>query len=288
LSKNTEAGAQRFRDSACDVVHPGNTLNTSDHCRVEHKAQMIARTLKNVRAYVRLSVSYRRAILNTLLCKWQDRVWGTVLDVGGIRANPVGFVMSGKADVRRWLYLNISPTVAPDILADGAHIPLAAEAIDTVFCNATLEHVKNPMQVMQELSRVLRPAGVLLLGVPFLYRIHSAPNDFWRFTEYQVRRMAEETGLEIESMERVGLLFTVLCDMTKQAISEIRPTPLRWLIWLLLLPLATFLVSLERAGIGRNSSILTRFTTGYLVLATKAPKPGNVPNPPQTAGKSER
>jgi len=245
---------------------------------------MNVREWSNAIAYLRLSVSYRRAILNTLLYKWQDRVRGTVLDVGGIRANPVGFVISGKADVHRWVYLNISLAVAPDILADGAHIPLAAEAIDTVFCNATLEHVNNPLQVMQELSRVLRPAGVLLLGVPFLYRIHSAPNDFWRFTEYQVRRMADETDLEIESMERVGLLFTVLCDMTKQAISEIHFTPLRWLIWLLFLPFATFLVSLERAGLGRDSNVLTTYTTGYLILATKAPKPGNVPNPPQTAG----
>ncbi len=219
--------------------------------------------------YVRLSMTYRRAILNTWLHKWQNQVHGIVLDVGGERHNPVRYATMADLAVKRWLYLNINPAIAPDIVADGAHIPLAAEAIDTVICLETLEHVGDPPQVMRELSRVLRPAGVLLLSVPFLYRIHAAPTDFWRFTEYQVQRMVKNTGLEIVRMERLGLLFTVLCDMTKQAISEIRLTVLRWLLGLLFLPLAAFLVGLERLGVGKRSPVLASFTTGYLVLAIK-------------------
>ena len=243
---------------------------------------MMARQWGNAMAYVRLSISYRRAILNTLLHKWQTQVQGTVLDVGGIKGNPLGFI-SAESNVRKWLYLNIRPTHAPDIVADGAHTPLSAEAIDTVLCLETLEHVHDPLRVMREMSRVLRPAGRLLLSVPFLYRIHSAPNDFWRFTEHQVQRMAKEADLEIMHIERVGLLFTVLCDTTKQAISEIRFPPLRWFTWLLFLPLATFLVGLERLGMVRHSKVFTSFTTGYLVLATKAEKPGNVPIRSQAA-----
>jgi SAM-dependent methyltransferase len=228
------------------------------------------REWKTAMAYMRPSISYRRAILNALLHKWQNQVRGTVLDVGGIRGNPLGFASFAGTGVSRWIFLNISPNTRPHIVADGAHMPIATEAIDTVVCNATLEHVDSPMQVMQELSRVLRPAGVLLLGVPFLYRIHSAPNDFWRFTEHQVHRMAKETDLVTVSVERVGLLFTVLCDMTKQAISQIPFTALRWLVWLAFLPLTTFLVSLEGLGFGSHSSILTSFTTGYLLVAVKA------------------
>ncbi len=225
--------------------------------------------------YLRLSVTYRRALLHAWLNKWQNQVRGTVLDVGGIRDNPVGFDTLAGSSVHRWIYLNILLAHAPDIVADAAHMPLAEEGIDTVVCLETLEHVSDPPQVMRELSRVLHPGGVLLLSVPFLYRIHSAPDDFLRFTEYQVQRMIKDTGLELLHLERVGLLFTVLCDMIKQAISEIRITPMRWLIGFLFLPLATLLVGLERLGMGRQSSVLTRYTTGYLALATKAGKPEN-------------
>ncbi len=44
---------------------------------------------KNAAAYVRLSLTCRRALLNTLLHKWRNNVHGIVLDVGGEKYNPV-------------------------------------------------------------------------------------------------------------------------------------------------------------------------------------------------------
>jgi len=242
----------------------------------------------NVAAYLRLSRTYRRAILNTWLYNWEHQVHGIVLDVGGEKYNPVRYTVKGDAAVQKWLYLNINPAVAPDIVADGANIPMMAASIDTVICLETLEHVDDPQQVMGEISRVLRPDGVLLLSIPFLYRVHSRPNDFWRFTEYQARRIVKSAGLEIVHMEYLGLLFTVLCDMIKQAISEIRLSGLRWLLGSLFLPVAALLVSLERLGLGKHSPALTSFTTGYLVLAVKTDKQQNTPDSRQSVEEHER
>jgi SAM-dependent methyltransferase len=235
-------------------------------------------------AYARLSTTYRRALLNARLQRWQHLLQGLVLDVGGEKGSRAGHDFQSQFDTRQYIYLNISPAKAPDIVADGAHIPVAAEALHAVVCLETLEHVREPPKLVQEFARVLRPGGVLVLSVPFLYHIHSAPHDFWRFTEHQVQCMVEETGLQIACMERLGLLFTVLCDMSKQAIAEIHPTPLRWLIGLLFLPPAALLVGLEQMGMGRHSSVLTRYTTGYLVLARKMDS--DSPIAPQ-AGKAE-
>jgi SAM-dependent methyltransferase len=220
-------------------------------------------------AYLRLSTTYRRALLNTLLQRWRHLLQGLVLDVGGEKGSRAGHDFQSQLDTRRYIYLNISPPKAPDVVGDGAHIPLRAAALDGVVCLETLEHVRDPLEVMRELARVLCAGGVLLLSVPFLYRIHSAPHDFWRFTEHQTRDMVQDVGLQIARLERIGLLFTVLCDMMKQAISEIHLTPLRWSIWLLFMPIFTVLVGLEHLGLGKHSTVLARFTTGYLVLATK-------------------
>lgn len=226
-------------------------------------------------AYLRLSVTYRRAILNDGLRRWQNHMRGIVLDVGGEKFKPECYVAPtedqacGSNRVDRWLYLNLNPVAVPDIVADGACLPLATGAVDTVVCLETLEHVVDPQQVVREMARVLRPGGTLLLSVPFLYRIHAAPNDLWRFTEYQVLRMVQQASLQVVQLKRLGLWFTVMGDLTKQVIGEIRWGPLRWLLGGLFLPLGALFVSLERLGLGQHSAALATFSTGYLVLATK-------------------
>jgi len=232
-------------------------------------------------AYLHLSVTYRRAMLNDWLRRWQGHMRGIVLDVGGERLKPECYATPaegqavpprracGPNGVERWLYLNLNPVTVPDIVADGAHMPLASGAIDTVVCLETLEHVNDPQLVICEMARVLHDGGTLLLSVPFLYRIHAAPHDLWRFTEYQVQRMVQQAGLQLVQLQRLGLWFTVIGDLTKQAIGEIRWGPLRWLLGGLFLPLGALFVSLERLGFGQHSAALTTFSTGYLVLATK-------------------
>ncbi len=44
---------------------------------------------------------------------------------------------------------------------------LADASIDVAICHHTLEHVLNPPSVLQELHRVLRPKGTLLLFTPY-------------------------------------------------------------------------------------------------------------------------
>jgi len=60
-------------------------------------------------------------------------------------------------------------------------IPLAIASVDLAICNSTLEHVVNVEGALRELSRVLRPGGLLVLTVPsvdfesqlFGYRIRA-------------------------------------------------------------------------------------------------------------------
>ncbi len=228
---------------------------------------MIARISPRLAAYVRLSITYRRAILHRWLLSWQDRIRGIVLDVGGEKYSLVAFQFGGQRGAEACICLNLSPAKKPDVVADGGHIPFGTGTIDTVICLETLEHVRDPMQVMRELARVLRPSGLLFLSVPFLYRLHGAPNDFWRFTQYQVEHMLRQAGLEIVHMEHLGRLLTVLCDMTKQAISEIRWAALRWTLGLFFLPAAALAISLENLWNSRHSQAVASFTTGYLVMA---------------------
>ncbi len=51
--------------------------------------------------------------------------------------------------------------------------PLADESVDVVIANQILEHVKEVFWVFHETSRVIRPGGHLILGVPNLASLHN-------------------------------------------------------------------------------------------------------------------
>ena len=66
--------------------------------------------------------------------------------------------------------------------ADGHALPYATGAFGSVYSNSVVEHIPDPHQVLPELSRVLRPGGLLILTVPsdkfrgLLDGVTSAPN----------------------------------------------------------------------------------------------------------------
>jgi len=92
----------------------------------------------------------------------------------------------------------------PDIFADAAQLPLLNASIDTVVCLEVLEHVSHPQVALAEFARVLKPGGMMLFSMPFLYPIHDAPHDFQRLTEYGLRRDFDVAGFDIVRMEKLG------------------------------------------------------------------------------------
>lgn len=93
-----------------------------------------------------------------------------------------------------------------DIYYDGQTIPLDDVSLDGVLSTQTLEHVPNPKRIVDEWARVLRPGGLLLLTVPFMWPEHEMPYDFQRYTTNGLRAMLEKSGFEIIAQERL------LCD----------------------------------------------------------------------------
>jgi len=77
--------------------------------------------------------------------------------------------------------IDIDTETNPDIIADAHNLPIASDSADGVICKAVLEHVKNPIQVTEEIYRILKSGGKCFVYVPFLYSYHG--NDYWRFTE---------------------------------------------------------------------------------------------------------
>ena len=87
----------------------------------------------------------------------------------------------------------VSPERGTDLILDVRAMPEVPNAsFDCVFSSGVLEHVDDFRAGLSEISRVLRPGGVLLLGLPFRQALHLAPHDYWRFTEYGIRYLLQD------------------------------------------------------------------------------------------------
>jgi len=68
-------------------------------------------------------------------------------------------------------------------VADAHNMPFPGEQFDCVIVQAVLEHVLNPVKVVSEIYRVLKPTGIVYGETPFLQQVHEGAYDFTRFTE---------------------------------------------------------------------------------------------------------
>jgi ubiquinone/menaquinone biosynthesis C-methylase UbiE len=71
--------------------------------------------------------------------------------------------------------------------------------VDAVLSTQVLEHVADPLSVLAEFFRVLKPDGRLWLTAPFVWYLHEEPYDYYRFTSHGLRFLLERAGfIEIE------------------------------------------------------------------------------------------
>ena len=50
------------------------------------------------------------------------------------------------------------------------------------ICCSVLEHVPRPWLMAENLTRVVRPGGALYIAVPWVWRYHAYPDDYFRFS----------------------------------------------------------------------------------------------------------
>jgi SAM-dependent methyltransferase len=97
-----------------------------------------------------------------------------------------------------------------DIFSPLHRIPVAADFFDAIICNAVLEHVENPEEVLTEFQRVCKPGGILYLCVPFMQPEHLDPTDFQRYTIAGLQRLVRQHGFEVLHAEGVHSVYTTL------------------------------------------------------------------------------
>lgn len=139
---------------------------------------------------------------------------GDVLDVGGW-----DFFLSARRDpaiaFTSWTSLDDGSRL-PDVddpryraaAGDGEKMAFPDASFDTALCIQVLEHTFDPLAMVREMSRVLRPGGTAIFLIPQTSVLHQAPRHYCNFTRFWIAKAADAAGLEIVEREALGGRWT--------------------------------------------------------------------------------
>lgn len=136
-------------------------------------------------AFTRRTVNHAKRIAFSRLAAATDgQPNSRFLDIGsGILG---GLNHSGlSAHVRgNLLPLEIAPTRGVGVVGDAHKLPFRDSSLDGALIQGVMEHVRDPIQVVAEIFRTLRPGAPVFAEVPFIQHYHLDPVDYRRWTHY--------------------------------------------------------------------------------------------------------
>jgi SAM-dependent methyltransferase len=105
----------------------------------------------------------------------------------------------------------------PVVAGDGARLPLRDASVGLVWCIHVLHHLADPLRVLDEIRRVLRPGGHLVLAETVedhpVIRVGRKIHPEWdgvpvlsRFTATTILGLVEDAGFEVVDRRQHSLL----------------------------------------------------------------------------------
>ena len=120
------------------------------------------------------------------------QVDGPVLEVG---SKEYGSTSTFRETYRGHEYVGIDMAEGPgvDVVVDltETFAPLPEGHFALAICCSVLEHVRKPWLFAENLTRLVRPGGHLYMSVPWVWRYHPYPDDYFRFSAAGVRALFE-------------------------------------------------------------------------------------------------
>lgn len=219
-------------------IAAGNRAYTSEHFQ----------SLMGTRGRRRL-IEHRWQVFARIIREWQGRAAArsplAVLDAGcgdGINLGGLQKLSIGEAIPMRLIGVDYNPLrvlrargAAPAARVQQAslyQLPFAGASFDVVLCNHVLEHVPDLAAALAELVRVLRPGGLLIVGVPnegcLLARLRNqvlqrsiqrATDHVHFFTARTLAGALGAAGLRVRSIDRETFFFP--CTYLNMACNEV-------------------------------------------------------------------
>ena len=124
---------------------------------------------------------------------WVPKIEGPVLEVGSKDYGSTSSFRDFYAG-SPYVGLDMSEGTGVDVVVDlckGVGT-LAENHFELGICCSVLEHVERPWLFADNLTRLIRPGGKLYMSVPWVWRYHAYPDDYFRFSHRGVMSLFGE------------------------------------------------------------------------------------------------
>jgi SAM-dependent methyltransferase len=123
----------------------------------------------------------------------------TVMDIGSYDVNG-----SYKQffDAPGWAYTGVDLAAGPNVdvvLSSPYRLPFQSHSVDVIVSGQAFEHIEFFWLTWLEMTRILKPGGLIFLVAPSRGPEHSYPQDCWRFYPDGYSALASFGGLELVS-----------------------------------------------------------------------------------------
>ncbi len=101
-----------------------------------------------------------------------------------------------------------------DLFYNGVDLPFENNSFDSIVCFEVLEHVFEPEKIVNEMFRVLKPGGSILLTTPFIWNEHEIPYDYGRYSYFGLKDLFTKNGFIISKQKRILSGFALIITLT--------------------------------------------------------------------------
>ncbi|MEQ9639381.1 MAG: class I SAM-dependent methyltransferase [Alphaproteobacteria bacterium] len=135
-------------------------------------------------------------------------------------------VHSEDVDYKPYFPNGFAVTKRPDKPAD-MHVDLyyedlgkiEDESYEVVLCTGLLEHIPDPQRLIDDMHRILKPGGRLIISASAVFSFHECPNDFFHFTPFSFKLLFKNWS-QIEMIRGASQPFETLAILLQRILVQ--------------------------------------------------------------------
>ena len=135
------------------------------------------------------------------------------------------------------IYSDLSPTAISFLSRSGyakkglaqsaTELPIKDSSVDVIICSEVIEHIRDHLNALKEMYRVLKPGGTLLLTVPVQEKLFAVDDEFVnhhrRYEVSSLVKTLEGYGLQVQKTKNIAGILDKLAMMLAVSLFKLLP-----------------------------------------------------------------